>query len=110
MSRELKRSNPDRVKLENQCISAIAFGGSEVRTPENDDEDDTTTTVTTETNSSLGPTTNNNSDDPLRAPLWILVINIVAMEMLRSKLPPGMYAVRVLARLERSSRLIRLPE
>jgi len=89
MSRELKRSNPDRVKLENQCISAIAFGGSEVRTPENDDEDDTTTTVTTETNSSLGPTTNNNSDDPLRAPLWILVINIVAMEMLRSKLPPG---------------------
>ena len=31
------------------------------------------------------------SDDPLRSPLWILVVNIVAMEMLRSKLPPGMY-------------------
>ena len=30
------------------------------------------------------------SDDPLRSPLWILVVNIVAMEMLRSKLPPGM--------------------
>ena len=71
MSRELKRANPDRLKLENQCISAIAFGGN------NELEDD------------LESTDNNSSNDPLRSPLWIIVINIVAMEMLRSKLPPG---------------------
>ena len=71
MSRELKRANPDRLKLENQCISAIAFGGNN-----SDDED------SIEDN-------NPGSSDPLRSPLWIIVINIVAMEMLRSKLPPG---------------------
>jgi len=70
MSRELKRANPDRLKLENQCISAIAFGGMS----EDDLEDADDSTVST---------------DPLRSPLWIIVINIVAMEMLRSKLPPG---------------------
>ena len=71
MSRELKRANPDRLKLENQCISAIAFGGN------NEEDHD------------LDSTDNNSSNDPLRSPLWIIVINIVAMEMLRSKLPPG---------------------
>lgn len=75
MSRELKRSNPDRLKLENQCISAIAFGSSDPD-PDNLDED-------VATDNSLS------RDDPLKSPLWILVINIVAMEMLRSKLPPG---------------------
>jgi len=73
MSRELKRSSPDRLKLENQCISAIAFGNSD---PEEDEGDNDNSTKT-------------ESDDPLRSPLWILVVNIVAMEMLRSKLPPG---------------------
>jgi len=72
MSRELKRSSPDRLKLENQCISAIAFGSSDVEEGEGDDNSNETV-----------------SDDPLRSPLWILVVNIVAMEMLRSKLPPG---------------------
>ena len=72
MSRELKRSSPDRLKLENQCISAIAFGSSDIE--DNEESEDNTET---------------HSDDPLRSPLWILVINIVAMEMLRSKLPPG---------------------
>lgn len=78
MSRELKRSNPDRIKLENQCISAIAFGGFDM------DE-----TSSGSDGSSSMPNESLNRDDPLRAPLWILVINIVAMEMLRSKLPPG---------------------
>ena len=73
MSRELKRSSPDRLKLENQCISAIAFGSADVEN-ETSENDNSTETV---------------SDDPLRSPLWILVVNIVAMEMLRSKLPPG---------------------
>lgn len=76
MSRELKRSAPpDRLKLENQCISAIAFGGM----GDDDDED----------NPPIPGHESLTRDDPLRAPLWILVINIVAMEMLRSKLPPG---------------------
>ena len=99
MSRELKRTNPDRLKLENQCISAIAFGRNMNNDNRNDnrngsenDEEDSQTTATTETNSSLG---HNSSDDPLRSPLWILVINIVAMEMLRSKLPPGMFCFNV---------------
>ena len=76
LSRELKRSNPDRLKLENQCISAIAFGAAD------EDEDDV---------SEEGVVSR---DDPLRCPLWIIVINIVAMEMLRSKLPPGMSRYR----------------
>ena len=38
MSRELKRSSPDRLKLENQCISAIAFGSSD--TEEEEEEHD----------------------------------------------------------------------
>ena len=75
LSRELKRSNPDRLKLESQCISAIAFGADELEdlTPEDGPQDGLI----------------RDRDDPLRCPLWIIVINIVAMEMLRSKLPPG---------------------
>jgi hypothetical protein len=73
LSRELKRSNPDRLKLESQCISAIAFGADDM------DDEDTDGLI---------------RDDPLRCPLWIIVINIVAMEMLRSKLPPGMSRYR----------------
>jgi len=59
MSRELKRPYPDRRKLEAQCVSVVAFGNG----------------VTADT-------------DILDWPIWILCINIVAIEMLRSKLPP----------------------
>jgi hypothetical protein len=62
MSRELKRAYPDRRKLESQCISVVAFGNSSTVTPET---------------------------DILDWPIWILCINIVAIEMLRSKLPQG---------------------
>jgi len=56
VSREMKRSYPDRRKLECQCISAIAF----VR----------------------------NEQEILDSPCWIMLINIVAMDMLKSKMPP----------------------
>ncbi|GAB6027356.1 hypothetical protein CHUAL_001632 [Chamberlinius hualienensis] len=56
VSKELKRSYPDRRKLEFQCISAVAF----VR----------------------------NENDILDCPCWVIIINIVAMDMLKSKLPP----------------------
>ena len=65
MNRELKRPFPDRHKLECQCISAISFGGN----PE-------------------GDSNNNKQKDVLDLPIWIMAINIVAMEMLRTKLPP----------------------
>ena len=57
VNREMKRTYPDRRKLENQCISAIAF----VR----------------------------NEPELLDSPIWIMLINIVALEMLRVKLPAG---------------------
>lgn len=57
VSRELRRSYPDRKKLEAQCLSAIAFVKSEA--------------------------------DVLDCPIWVLIINVVAMDMLKSKLPPG---------------------
>ena len=57
VSREMKRSYPDRRKLECQCISAIAF----VR----------------------------NEQEILDSPCWIMLINIVAMDMLKSKMPPS---------------------
>ena len=60
MSRELKRPYPDRRKLEAQCVSVVAFGSG----------------ITADT-------------DILDWPIWILCINIVAIEMLKSKLPPG---------------------
>lgn len=61
MNRELKRPIPDRNKLEGQCISVISFGNQ---------------------------ASDSNDPDLLDCPIWILVINIVAMEMLRAKLPP----------------------
>ncbi|XP_076325995.1 uncharacterized protein LOC143233546 isoform X2 [Tachypleus tridentatus] len=56
ISRELKRAYPDRRKLENQCICAVAF----VR----------------------------DSDKILDCSCWVMIINIVALDMLKSKLPP----------------------
>ncbi|XP_076030120.1 uncharacterized protein LOC143018549 isoform X2 [Oratosquilla oratoria] len=55
VNRELRRSYPDRSKLENQCVCAIGF----VR----------------------------NEENVLECPIWVLIINIVAMDMLKSKLP-----------------------
>merc|ERR1711997_1120855 len=63
MNRELKRPFPDRHKLESQCISAISFGASTVD--------------------------GKNNGNVLNLPIWIMAINVVAMEMLRTKLPPG---------------------
>lgn len=64
MNRELKRPYPDRRKLEAQCINAVAFGNA----------------------NSAGP-----DADLLSCPVWIICINIVAIEMLRAKLPPSEY-------------------
>ena len=61
VNREMKRTYPDRRKLESQCISAIAF----VR----------------------------NEPELLDSPIWIMLINIVALEMLRVKLPAGTKAL-----------------
>ena len=47
---------------EGQCISVISFGNQ---------------------------ASDASDPDLLDCPIWILVINIVAMEMLRAKLPPG---------------------
>lgn len=35
-------------------------------------------------------------DDVLDCPIWVLVINVVAMDMLKSKLPPSKYRVCVM--------------
>ncbi|XP_063395600.1 uncharacterized protein LOC134680402 isoform X1 [Cydia fagiglandana] len=56
VNRELRRSYPDRRRLETQCLSAIGFVKSE--------------------------------SDLLECPIWVLIINVVAMDMLKSKLPP----------------------
>lgn len=50
---ELRRTYPDRNKLERMCITIISFGKNET--------------------------------DPLELPIWIMVINIVAMEMVKLK-------------------------
>lgn len=60
MSRELKRPYADRRKLEQQCVSAVAFGSG-------------------------AAAASSDADDILDCPIWILCINIVAIEMLRSK-------------------------
>lgn len=65
MNRELKRPFPDRHKLESQCISAISFGAS--KNSMNND---------------------NSNGNVLNVPIWLMAVNIVAMEMLRTKLPP----------------------
>eukprot|EP00096_Caligus_rogercresseyi_P011849 TRINITY_DN4804_c0_g1_i1.p1 TRINITY_DN4804_c0_g1~~TRINITY_DN4804_c0_g1_i1.p1 ORF type:complete len:481 (-),score=139.90 TRINITY_DN4804_c0_g1_i1:1025-2467(-) len=57
VNRELKRSLPDRKKLECQCVAAIAFV--------------------------------KNEPELLDSPIWIMLINVVALEMLRAKMPPG---------------------
>lgn len=59
VNRELRRSYPDRRRLETQCLSAISF----VKT----------------------------DSDLLDCPIWVLIINVVAMDMLKSKLPPGKF-------------------
>ena len=71
MSRELKRPYPDRRKLESQCISAVAFGSNVA-------------------NGGAGTNSANGSEDDavLSCPIWVICINVVAIEMLRSKLPP----------------------
>ena len=56
--RELKSAYPDRRKLEDQCISCIAFV--------------------------------KDANDVLDVPVWVMIINIVALDMLKSKLPPSM--------------------
>jgi hypothetical protein len=53
----MKRGYPDRRKLECQCICSIAFVKNEA--------------------------------EVLDSPCWIMLINIVAMDMLKSKIPPG---------------------
>jgi len=60
VNRELKRQYPDRQRLENQCMTSLAF----VR----------------------------NDDDLLNCPCWVLIINIVALDMLKGKLMPGRLA------------------
>lgn len=52
---ELKRAYPNRRRLENQCLSAIAFV--------------------------------KNEQDLLKCPLWMLVVNLVAIDMLKSQIP-----------------------
>jgi len=55
VNRELRRSNPDRVRLESQCVTAVSFV--------------------------------KNEPELLDSPIWIIIINIVALEMLKAKLP-----------------------
>ena len=58
VSREMKRSRPDRRRLECQCVSSVAFV--------------------------------KNEPELLDSPIWIMLINVVALEMLRAKMPnPG---------------------
>lgn len=57
ISRELRSAYPDRKKLENQCISCVAFV--------------------------------KDAANILDLPVWIMVINIVALDMLKSKFPKG---------------------
>lgn len=35
-------------------------------------------------------------NDVLDCPIWVLIINVVAMDMLKSKLPPGIFEVMML--------------
>lgn len=55
VNREMKRTYPDRRKLECQCISTIAFA--------------------------------KNEPELLDSPIWIMLINVVALEMLKAKMP-----------------------
>lgn len=55
VANELKRSYPNRRRLENQCLSSIVFV--------------------------------KNESEQLKCPIWMLVINMVAIEMLKSQIP-----------------------
>ena len=55
--------------MECQCISAISFGGPPPDVAGNDNG-------------------GGKMRDILDLPIWIMAVNIVAMEMLRTKLPP----------------------
>jgi len=55
VNRELRKSNPDRTRLEHQCVTAISFV--------------------------------KNEPELLDSPVWVIIINIVALEMLKDKLP-----------------------
>ncbi|XP_019755964.1 uncharacterized protein LOC109534662 [Dendroctonus ponderosae] len=55
VTNELKRSYPNRRRLENQCLSAICFV--------------------------------KNDSDLLKSPIWMLIINMVAIDMLKSQIP-----------------------
>lgn len=55
VNRELRRTNPDRVRLESQCVTAVSFV--------------------------------KNEPELLDSPVWVIIINIVALEMLKAKLP-----------------------
>jgi hypothetical protein len=55
----MKRTYPDRRKLECQCISTIAFA--------------------------------KNEPELLDSPIWVMLINVVALEMLKAKMPSGKY-------------------
>lgn len=55
VNREMKRAYPDRLKLECQCISTIAFA--------------------------------KNEPELLDSPIWVMLINVVALEMLKAKMP-----------------------
>lgn len=57
INRELRRTNPDRTRLEAQCVTPISFV--------------------------------KNEPELLDSPIWVLIINIVALEMLKAKFPPG---------------------
>ena len=57
VNKELKKSYPDRKRLECQGLSIVAFVKSE--------------------------------NEILECPIWILIINIVAIDMLKAKLPRG---------------------
>ncbi|XP_058803640.1 uncharacterized protein LOC131671312 isoform X2 [Phymastichus coffea] len=56
LSRETRRSYPDRRRLETQCLSAVVFVRTEA--------------------------------DILQCPVWVLIVNVVGLDMLKSKLPP----------------------
>jgi len=55
INRELRRTNPDRVRLEHQCVVSLCFVKDE--------------------------------EELLDSPIWVVLINIVALEMLKAKLP-----------------------
>ena len=72
--RELKRPYPERAKLESQCISTLALvrGEAEVFDKHNIFSDRTWCT---------------HYPQVLDCPIWLMLINVVALEMLKAKMP-----------------------